>query len=147
MTTAEIVYNLLATFTNASTRVYPVAAPKDATRPYIVFHEIAGGSNHVAAGSRDIAMTRVQVTCIADTFGAADTLMDQVRTKIDGWRGTINSEQVLHCLMIDGSRRDLPFIAPENEQATRFGRMCDFNIFHEQDLPSLASGGLVQPVS
>lgn len=132
------IFSLLDDQTAAESRVYPQQAPQRSALPYIVYQEIAGGSIQSMRGGGVVSNTRVQITCIATTHDQAAEMMDDVRVLLDGYRGAVGSTGITlgHVLLIDGTRNDVSYVDPTNEQFTRFAKSEDYLFWHNITTPN-----------
>ena len=55
--------------------------------PRVRLMRVSGGPNYALDSTRGVARARVQVDCIASTYGAAKALARQVKAAVGGYRG------------------------------------------------------------
>ena len=60
-------------------RIYPVVAPQEAARPYIVASLIGEDDFHILTGSGGFWASRVEVQAIADSAAAVDALGETIK--------------------------------------------------------------------
>lgn len=119
-----------------STRVYPMLVPQGATYPAISYQKISG--NHVRAlsgSTAGLANPRIQINCWARTYSAAKSLAEQVRLAMDGYAGSMGSESVNACFLMD--ERDQFEPSPGNEADRLYCTQLDFEVWHGETVPTL----------
>jgi hypothetical protein len=79
------------------TRIHRDHLPQDPTLPAVVFHVISDVKEHHMGGASLLAMARVQLDVIAETFGAAQDAAEAIRNAADGYSGTMGSEYAQTC--------------------------------------------------
>lgn len=106
MSTAAAIYAQLSGFAGLTalvgTRIYPVEAPANVTRPYVVFVAISSVRLNHLSGPAEVANPRVQVDAYAARYIDAQAISDQVRAALDGFAGTVGGVAVLSSACIDG---------------------------------------------
>ena len=106
----EAVYTRLSTDATVSglvgTRIYPVLAPEGVALPYITYQRIAVDHVESVAGSSGLANALVQVDCWAASYAGANALGEAVRLRMQGFRGTVGSQDIQAVLL--SSDRDAP---------------------------------------
>jgi hypothetical protein len=117
--------------TSAANRIYPAGAEQGAARPYITFQLISGGTvNDMAPNASATFEARLQINCWADTYGAAVTLANAVRSSLNGWRNTALTPKVQSCLLDEAGEGDT-FDGPFDGTDTRlYGRRMDFHLWY-----------------
>lgn len=103
-------------------RIYPVATPQDAARPFLLYRRISSRHHQHLSGGSEVCIADIELACVADTYSEAVALADAVREVVDGYRGTaaygatsttINSirlqSETDESFEIDG--RDMPLFA------------------------------------
>jgi len=105
MTVAIAIYSRLSNFAAlvalVSTRIYPVEAPGEASRPYCVFLTVSSQHLQNVGGPSMVVNSRIQVDSYAGLYIEASAIADQVRAALDGWNGTEASIVVLGSSCID----------------------------------------------
>lgn len=71
-----------------SSRVYPVAAPQGATRPYVTYQQVSRQPIRSTSGASGGTRPRAQIDCWGDTYTSARAVAKQVRLALDNFRGT-----------------------------------------------------------
>ena len=84
-------------------RMYPVFSKKDPNAPYIVYRRLNTDRLRSHGGTELRATVRIMMTCWAETFDAAISLANKVRTCVDGVKGTWTSSVVHRCFLVDES--------------------------------------------
>ena len=104
---ATVEENLYTLFTGSTaiaavvgTRVYPVMAPQNATYPCLVYTRVSTPRFHTHDGASGMAQPRFQINLWADSFSAARTLADTVRTAVDGTKTVSGTAGVIRTLRI-----------------------------------------------
>ena len=131
----QFIFAKLNGATAADNRIFPMTAPEGQASPKVIYQEIGTGSVYSARGGVGLADARVQITALASTPDAAAALLERIRVLLHGFVGAAGGVTVQHCLMIDGTKHDVPYIAAGNEVQTTFGKAADFNIFHIEPIP------------
>lgn len=119
----------------ASGKRYWVRAPRktDGTvsvePPYIVLHRVDGVPNYHFCG-RGTTESRIQVNCIAETYGEAKSLSRAVVAALDTYSDPVNG---IYGIFSDSDGRDLDDTAPGGVNETDatdklFGVSVDFSI-------------------
>jgi hypothetical protein len=91
LTVEQAVYERLAAAAGVTdliqTRIYPILAPQDVARPYVVFarQETANLATLGGRGTHD--RVDLQVICHAETVDGARALASAVIVALDEWRG------------------------------------------------------------
>lgn len=68
-------------------RVHPIRMPQGQKGTSIVYLRISGVGDHVMSGPTRIARPRFQIDCWAEAPGAADSLANLVKERLDGYQG------------------------------------------------------------
>lgn len=74
-------------------RVYPLVMPQAATIPAVVYTRIANNAQNVLEGGSTLDQVRIQIDTYATTFAECRNIADQVRSAIEGIKGTLQTEQ------------------------------------------------------
>ena len=82
------VYPLLAASTALTAivadRLWPIAAPQDTSRPYLVWTPVGVSAEQYFASPDDVDYDRVSIDCWADDFAAADAMARATRAALSG---------------------------------------------------------------
>ncbi len=104
-------------------RIYPLKLPQEPTYPAITY-EVVGDTRHRdLSGPGDRERPHFRVHCWAATYAAALDLAADVRTALDGFKGTMDTTEV-SSVKFDGWNdqfEDVPEV---------YRRICDFVIAH-----------------
>lgn len=76
---------LLDGATTAGTRVYPLTAPEDVQRPYVVYQRVSVAPETVMSGDSGLANTRMQIDVFSETMAQAETIAGQISALLAGW--------------------------------------------------------------
>jgi hypothetical protein len=87
-----------------STRIYPLMLPQVSTLPAIVYQRISSTPTTSIDGDSGLDSVRIQVSCWADTYGAAKGLAEKVRTAVNG-ATTLKSITLMESDDIDNETR------------------------------------------
>jgi hypothetical protein len=91
----DAVYTILSSAAGVtaitSTRIYPIQAPQNVTKPYITYQRISTERDYTLGGPDGLVNAILQVDCWAATNDAARSLADAVRLAFDDYRGTSSS--------------------------------------------------------
>jgi hypothetical protein len=74
-----------------SGRVFPMVLPQGERRASIVYNRISGDGDHTMDGATGLARPRYQIDCWAADPDQAAALSNLVKSRIDGYRGTMGS--------------------------------------------------------
>ncbi len=117
-------------------RIYPLLAPDNAVKPYIVYEVIGTEPQRITAGAGTLKRTRMHLDCYdegASGYGDAKSLADAVRTAIDNARGTWDSggsnETTIRRCFIDDETDGLTNPADGGDVPT-FRRILSVTIWH-----------------
>lgn len=93
MTLTQAIYELLSGTTAISDvvgdRIYPIQAPQNTVRPYVVFVILAGVGEYDHTHAKSVVRrVRVQFECWADSTATVLTLKEIVRDTLDNYKGT-----------------------------------------------------------
>lgn len=89
-----------------STRIRPDVLKQNETLPAIAIDEFATTHENVLSGAAGIYASRVRVDCYAQTRTGANSLAEEVREELQGYRGAMGSEFV-HSVQLDGRIKDI----------------------------------------
>ncbi len=67
------------------TRIFPLLAPQDITKPFVTFQRISSGRVKNLQGASFTAQTRFQIDCYATSYISARQIAEQLRLALDGW--------------------------------------------------------------
>lgn len=118
--------DVLTTF---GTRIYPGVAPKDATMPYIVYDidDIQSTMTNTSDLKFDIAA--LMVTIVTDKYSLAETYAGYVRTALDRYKGTQDTEKILNIEYISQSPSyDDEYVTASGKGIVAFMRDMRFDI-------------------
>lgn len=107
------------------TRVYPLRAPQNAVRPFVVYQRISAPRVSAFGSDTGIARPRFQVTAWADTYAGAKAVATAVRQALQRYRGTILGVEILDCYV--DTDQDLV-----DDEVKLFGHATDFFIPHRE---------------
>lgn len=97
-----------------STRIYRAKAPQGAARPYVVYHRTSGFADHYQGGDSGMATHRVTIEAWADTLGAARDVLEQIRLKLDAFRGAMGSTNTAYVHIVALTDEFDEVLAPED---------------------------------
>lgn len=116
------------------TRVYEDEKPRNPTLPCIVVYDISADSHEHLGGSSGLTTDRVQIDCVDDDAGDADTIREAVRKKMQGHRGTMGSKSTSGCSHGgSSSSHDYPTTNRDQHEHTK---AIDFLITYSEEVPS-----------
>lgn len=91
-------YGYLSTYAGLtaliSTRIYPLVAPQNVTKPYCTYQKISLERKYSHQGFSDLQRPRLQVSCYGETYGQARTVADQLIVALEAWPGAANIQAV-----------------------------------------------------
>ena len=74
----------------ADMRLYPLVIPQDAALPAVAYQKISSPKTQSHSGSSNLAHSRFQFTCAADTYAEVKEVANAVRHCWDSYAGTVN---------------------------------------------------------
>lgn len=83
--------------TGSAMRVYPQAAKKNSTRPYVTYFRVSTNADQSASlegGRATVAWSRVQFDVWSEQYDTAKAVEDAIRLALDGWSGTLKGVTV-----------------------------------------------------
>ena len=83
-----------AVSTIVGTRVYPLLIPQDASLPAIAYQRISALRVTAQDGPSNLARSRLQVTCVAESYSGVKALATAVRQALHGYKGTVDGVTV-----------------------------------------------------
>lgn len=92
--------------TNAGARIYPNALPQGVDLPACRYFRVSNPQDHSHSGVSSLQHPRFQIDCYASTYLAAVQLARQVKTLLDGFRGTMGAYTVGASFMEDAGKDD-----------------------------------------
>jgi hypothetical protein len=85
----QALYTRLSTYAGlvalVSTRIYPLVAPQNATKPYITYSRISTQREYSYSGYSNLQRVRFQISCYAETYAAAKAIAIQVMAAVEAW--------------------------------------------------------------
>jgi len=72
------------------TRIYPLMAPQNPTKPYVTFQRISGPRLQALGGAAGFGMARIQYDSWADTYTTAQALAAAIRNSFNGFIGKLS---------------------------------------------------------
>lgn len=118
-----------------STRMYPDELPQGHTLPCIVYRVISKNPEHDFGGTSPLTRYRFQLDSYATTRLGADALALAVWNAMDGYRGTMGTENAQTCHM-DNERSDVD-AAIDATDVARYITMQDWLIAFTDTAPTL----------
>lgn len=106
-------------------RVYPLRAPQNAQRPFVVFQRISAPRVSAFGSDSGIARPRFQVTSWGETYASAKAVATAVRQALQRYRGTVLGVEILDCFV--DTDQDLV-----DDEVKLFGVATDFFIPHRE---------------
>jgi hypothetical protein len=70
-------------------QVYPIAVPKNATFPFIVYKRANITREHHLSGPMFMPLVNLQIACWGSSYDSVRQLADEVRLALDGHTGTL----------------------------------------------------------
>jgi hypothetical protein len=90
----KVIRGRLSGATSASSRVYPLILPQQATLPAVTYSTISDITTHAFNQDATIKVARVQVDCWALTYLESQTLANEVATLLSRYIGTVSGVNV-----------------------------------------------------
>jgi hypothetical protein len=75
-------------------RVFPVAAPQTAGRPFVTYKRVPGDVNYTQGGESDLKRATFQVAAVAETYDTVIALAQAIRDGLSGKRGALGDGSV-----------------------------------------------------
>lgn len=98
MTVQAALFNRLTNFSGlaalVASRVYPVHAPQNVSKPYITYHRISAVRVLAMVSNTGIVRARYQFDVWADSFDKTQEIAEQIRLALDRWSGTLEGTEV-----------------------------------------------------
>ena len=69
-------------------KIFPMRAPDDFARPYIVYQKVTGPREESHSGDSDLAHPRIQLSCWSDTYAEAKAVARTVIGSLHSFVGT-----------------------------------------------------------
>jgi hypothetical protein len=92
MTMQEVLVTTLANAaTEAGARIYPLTAPDNVVKPFVVYQRVASVSENVLEGSTTLVNTRIQIDAYALTYAGAQHLASQIAAALESWDAQVIS--------------------------------------------------------
>lgn len=88
----------LGTRPTGDSGIYPLLVPTDPTLPAIAYEIISSVESPTLNAPLGVVRSRVQIDCVASSYGAAVTLRDAVRQSLAGYRGVVSGANVQNAL-------------------------------------------------
>lgn len=70
-------------------RVYPLVAPNNVMRPYIVYQKISGPQVHTMGQDPGLQYPRFQFSCWGETYSSVKAVGAQVKAALSDYSGTL----------------------------------------------------------
>lgn len=78
------------------TRIYPLVAPANTTRPYCCYMVVSQPHQYSHSGFSGLSQVRTQVSCYADNHGSAKSVADAVIAALESW----SDNNTIQCSML-----------------------------------------------
>jgi len=121
-------------------RMYPLKAPQQAVRPYLVYRRISGNPEHHMLGATALASVRLQIDALADSYAGARALAGACRMRLDGFRGPIVVSGTItfeaRSITVEDSRDDLVDPTTGSDDGV-YTASQDYLVFYVLPLPTL----------
>lgn len=99
-TIEEGLYKYLSDASVASGRVYPVKAPQNVAKPYVVLSKASGERTHALVGPVGHARPRFRIHIFDSTYKGVKDVSNQIRHLLDGYSGLMGTVTVKACSLI-----------------------------------------------
>jgi hypothetical protein len=94
--------------TAAGSRIYPKRLPQTPTLPAITYFEVSDPPEHTHSGPSKLRHPRYQLGCWAADYIGSKSLAEEVKTKIEGYSGSMGGVTVNVSLIEDGGDNEDP---------------------------------------
>ncbi len=71
-------------------RIYPIVAPQTITTDYVLYERVSGNPFQDHGGSGSLSWVRLGFLACATTYTAAKAIAAAIRTRLDGYHGTLS---------------------------------------------------------
>jgi len=105
LTSMSAITAQLGTRPSQDTGIYPLTVPTNPTLPAIAYQVIASVESPAVNAPLGVVRSRLQIDCVASTYGEAVTLRDAVRQSLAGFMGVVNGVTIQNTLPL--TTRDL----------------------------------------
>tara|TARA_R110000803_G_scaffold62272_4_gene122533 strand:+ start:471 stop:899 length:429 start_codon:yes stop_codon:yes gene_type:complete len=115
---------------SVANRIRPEVLEQNETLPALTYNIISADHDRALSGPIGKRQTRVQIDCYASTQQAAETLANEIRLEMDGYRGEWGTVFVNEALLERSfSARDAPDNASDD---WRFATVLEFMVIHSE---------------
>ncbi len=108
-----------------ASRIYPVNAPQNATKPYVTYNRISGVRESLLATDTDIATPRFQISAWSDDRDEVVSVAAQIRGAFQRYSGTNAGIVIMDSYLVNDV--DLYEFEPKMYQVA-----IDFEIWHRE---------------
>lgn len=112
-------------------RIRVTQADESDAMPYVILHQVSDPSLYAMSGEAGLAMSRVQVDCVARSPLGALELSEAVRTALSAYRGAAGDVEIRRCHKLDRSGPDLSGPV-DGSQVGKYRVRMDFMINYQE---------------
>lgn len=110
-------------------RIHYVQAPQDVAAPYLVLQKISGPRIESNDGNSKLASPRFQITAFAAKYGTAKTVIEAVRTALQGYQGMMGGQSGVY---VHGAHLEDETDLDPGERSGLYGVSADYFIWHKE---------------
>jgi hypothetical protein len=143
MTPEAAIYKLLiddaAVSAIVGTKIYPLLAPQNKPKNYIVYNLITDLPDRILVSSAAISYCRIQIDLYAETYSGSKTLADKVRLALDGvsHSDVVTTDYTAHIQYLALTDQNDILLAPQNGgDVPTFRTSQDYNIGYSITIPT-----------
>lgn len=107
------------------TRIYPLTVSANTELPYVVYQKISSASHISHSGSSNLATSRYQFSCVAETYKEAKNIAEQLTTIFHG-KTILFSDYNLYSGQKVNESDDY------SEESDLYTVICDFIFWHNE---------------
>ena len=105
------------------TKIFAGRIEQEVSPPFVMFWRVSGSRPDSLTGHNGMTRANIQVDCFATTYGQIKAINDAVRLRLDGFKGTMGTEEAKACRMT-GEREYY------DQEAELFISSLDFSIWY-----------------
>lgn len=112
----------------SSNKIYPIVAPVNAVKPYIIYQQISNNPVHTMENDADLHSVRVQVSTWSTSFSQLVGISTQIKATLRDFSGTLGTSNFVVQRIFYDSEFDFPEYDSELDTIT-YHRSQDFIIW------------------
>ena len=116
------------------TRLYPRRIPQGVENPCAKYQMISSMREGALDGGSGIVNAMIQIDIFSDSHLEAETISEKIRERLQGFRGTESSVEILGCTLINS--RELLSAAVDASDDHDYRVILEFEIQHQETIPT-----------